>query len=601
MKKMMSMAVFLFFATAIQVFTAESLDLAVLHFTNNSDDRGLNYLEEAIPEMLITNLTASPEIRVLERTRIVNILEEQQLSLSGVIDESEVVEIGKLIGADVLVYGSIFVGELQMRIDARAVSTEDGSVRSGVKVLRDISGGMDVIGMIDELAEKIIEALTREQVTIAAINDVPDFQPVAGKALAAAVILDNTHRMSGSECPVYLLVSMKAGKILSPSARVPLNICMVMDKSGSMESEKKLEYVKQAGLFVIDNLERDDHFSLVTYDTHVYTPVDAGPVRNKSSVKEIIRQIEPGSSTNLSGGMLEGYAQVLSFFDRESVNRVLLLTDGLANTGITNPNLLKKIVQEKNRDAITLSTFGVGIDFNEDLLTMLSEFGGANYHFIHQPEDIPAIFNTELQGLLSVVAQNAKIEIKMADGVSCSHVFGYVYETDGNVVRVNLNDIFSDEDKSILLKFNVPEFSANDMKLCNVVLTYDDVIRSHRRIREAYEVKIISTKDEKLVNQNRNTVVHENIALYESTRLLDETMSLIDERNFEAADKKILDNMRLLRSNVNHASSKRLKQQMLNVVKYSEAYQDVAQMDAAEVKEMQKSMKYKNYLQKKKK
>ena len=597
MKKMMSMTVLLLLSFAIQGLKAEKLDLAVLHFTNNSDDRGLNYLEEAIPEMLMTNLTASPAIRVLERTRIVNILEEQKLSLSGVIDGSKAVVIGKLIGADVLVYGSIYAEDAQIRIDARAVSVEDGSVRSGVKVLRDISGGMDIIGMIDELAEKIIKGLTREQVTIAAMNDVPDFQPVAGKALAAAVMLDNTHRMRGSKDPVYLLVSMKAGKILSPSARVPLNICMVMDKSGSMESEKKLEYVKQAGLFVIDNLERDDHFSLVTYDTHVYTPVGAGPVRNKSRVKNIIRQIEPGSSTNLSGGMLEGYAQVLNFFNRESVNRVLLLTDGLANTGITNPNLLKKIVQEKNRDAVTLSTFGVGVDFNEDLLTMLSEFGGANYHFIHQPEDIPAIFNTELQGLLSVVAQNAKVEIQMADGVSCSHVFGYVYETEGNMVRVNLNDVFSDEDKSILLKLNVPEFSKNDLTLCNVVLTYDDVIRSHRRIREEHELKVIATNDEKIVSRHRNAIVQENIALYESALLLDETMTLIDEKNFDAADKKILDNMRLLRSNVNHASSKRLKQQMLNVVKYSEAYQDVAQMDAAEVKEMQKSMKYKNYLQ----
>lgn len=600
--KKTSVLIFLVLACLPPVlFSGEKINLAVLHFTNNSGKHDLNYLQEAIPEMLITNLAASPKIRVLERTRIKHLLEEQKLSLSGVIDEQTAVQIGSLIGADILLYGSIFVSDTQMRIDSRATSAKDGTILLGTKAESDISEGMDIIGLIDDLSVKIVAGLTNEQINIKPLEDFLPFTSVSGRAVAAAVMLDNAYKLRNSTDPSYMLVSLRAGKVESSFSRIPLNICMVMDKSGSMEGEDKLENVKQAALFVVDNLNAGDYFSLVTYDTHVYTPIVADVVRNKEKMKRVIREITSGSSTNLSGGMLEGYAQVSSHFKKGYVNRVLLLTDGLANTGITEPVKLKKIAQENNRKAIALSTFGVGVDFNEDLLTMLSEFGGANYHFINNPEEIAAIFSTELQGLLSVVAQNAKLEIALKDGVQLIDVFGYEYDMDNDKVFVQLNDIFSEEEKSILIKFKMLDFSGDTRDICSAKLTYDDVVLSHQRINEDFNVSIKLTGDKKLLEQHRNAMVHENIALYESAKLLDRAMTYIDDRDFEGAEASIDENIRLLKANVNHASSRRLKQQMLNVMKYSDEYKEVEEMDAAEVQEMQKSMKYKNYLQKKKK
>jgi len=333
----------------------------------------------------------------------------------------------------------------------------------------------------------------------------------------------------------------------------------------------------------------------------VYTPIQAGFIQNKEQLKGIISDITSGSSTNLSGGMMEGYSQVALNFKSGFVNRVLLLTDGLANTGITNPHQLKNIVTDKNRNGYTLSTFGVGSDFNEDLMTSLAEFGGANYYFINNAEEIPQIFSNELQGLLSVVAQNVTLEINLNNGVQIIDVFGYSYESEHHVIKIKLNDMFSEEQKSILVKLSLPKMTYAKEDLCNIRLTYDDVMISNSRITETFQTTINLTDDNELVQKNKNPVVYENIALFESTKLLDDAMTFFDQRNYDSAEQSIKKNISLLQKSINYQSSKRLKQQMINVFKYSSEYEQVEEMNEEEQKVMQKNMKYKNYLQKKKK
>jgi Ca-activated chloride channel family protein len=155
--------------------------------------------------------------------------------------------------------------------------------------------------------------------------------------------------------------------------------------------------------------------------------------------------------------MLEGFNQVKITRKEGYVNRVLLLTDGLANVGITDPSQLYNIVQRQlQENGIGLSTFGVGADYNEELLLQLAERGGANYYFIETPDQIPQLFARELQGLLSVVAQNAMLHITFpSEFLSVAKVFGYLHQVSGNKLSINFNDVFSGEEKAIIVKFNV--------------------------------------------------------------------------------------------------------------------------------------------------
>ncbi len=232
--------------------------------------------------------------------------------------------------------------------------------------------------------------------------------PLKNEILSLKVSSDNLY-FTPDRKELYLYINIKAEKAREKKERTPLNLSLVLDRSGSMQGDK-IKYACEACKFVADNLEPNDILSLVIYDDQVNVLSASAPVKDKLKLKQLINSITDRGSTNLSGGMLEGYNQVHTTHDKKRVNRVLLLSDGLANQGITDPKILQQMAREKNQtEGMTLSTFGVGEDFNELLMTGLAEYGSGNYYFIDSPDKIPTIFAKELQGLLSVVAQNTNI------------------------------------------------------------------------------------------------------------------------------------------------------------------------------------------------
>lgn len=595
----------LFYLTALilllithSLLATPPVTLAILDFQNTSNLEELNYLEKAIPQLLITNLMVSKKITLIERSQLEKLIEEHQLNQSGVIDEKTATRIGKLSGANHLLLGTIFKSNEQIRIDARILETESGRIIFAEKVIT--SENIDLIDTIDELGRLILLHLANE--TIQAPDDpFEEFQPISGEVMSITAILDNKYKLTGSQEATYLLVNFKAGKMVKQQERIPLNICMVIDKSGSMESENKLENVKKAALFVIDHLKPTDFFSVITYDTHVYTTIPATQVHDKTELRTIIDRIVSGSSTNLSGGMMEGYAQVLKNYKSGMVNRVLLLSDGLANAGITNPMQLKKIATEKNSQSLTLSTFGVGTDFNEDLMTTLAEFGGGNYYFISNPDDISTIFSQELLGLLSVVAQNVEIDFQPAPAVQLLQTFGYQSQQTGNQIIVKLNDIFSEEEKTVLFKLKTPVETATDFKIGDLKVVYDDVILKNERVEKSFSPVLTFTHDKNLIVSGSNRLVKENMALFESTLMLDEAITSVDQREFEKAKSINSLNLSFLQQQLAHNSSKRLKQQVLDVMKYESKTKQAEKYDVQEMREVQKDAKFQNYLQRKKK
>ncbi len=597
MKRLFYFSLLILLITISSLLAAPPVTLAILDFQNTSNLQELNYLEKAIPQLLITNLMGSQKIILIERSQLEKLIEEHQLNQSGAIDEKTATRIGKLSGANHLLLGTIFKSNDQIRIDARVLETQSGRILFAEKVVT--SENSDLIDTIDELGRIILERLANE--TIQPPQDPSgEFQPIAGEVLSISASLDNSYKLTGSQEATYLLVNFKAGQMKKQQDRIPLNICMVIDKSGSMESENKLENVKKAALFVIDNLKPTDFFSVITYDTHVYSTIPAARVYNKTELRAIMERIVTGSSTNLSGGMMEGYAQVLKNFKSGMVNRVLLLSDGLANAGITNPLQLKKIATEKNNQGLTLSTFGVGTDFNEDLMTTLAEFGGGNYYFISNPDDISTIFSQELLGLLSVVAQNVEIDFQPAPTVQLVQTFGYQAQQTGNQITVKLNDIFSEEEKTVLFKLKVPGETAADFRIGSLKVVYDDVILKNERIEKSFSPVLTFTTDKSLFATGSNQLVKENIALFESALMLDEAITNVDQRKFDKAKSINSLNLSFLQQQLAHNSSKRLKQQVLDVMKYESETKKAEKYDVQEMNEFQKDAKFQNYLQRKK-
>ncbi len=571
----------------------EKKTVAVLDFQNVSNSSELNYLQNAIPEMLITGLLISKKIKVVEREKLKKILEELKFSLSGTIAPEKSIEIGKMTGADTLLMGSIIKIGYQMRVDARLIDIKTSEVILAEKV--KFNAEEEVIEATDTLAEKIVKSLTGEEIKIGDGEKLPpkDIKGFQGKALFMETALNNQYRLEGSEEETYLQVDLFAREF-KKGKRLPLNLALVIDRSGSMASENKLEYVKEAAKFVIKNLNKDDILAIVTYENGVEVLFEAGKVKSKKHILNIIDKIVPGGSTNLSGGMVEGYRQVAMNYRTGQVNRVLLLSDGLANRGITDDESLQAICQQKSRKGISISSYGVGVQFNEDLMLLLAEYGAGNYYYIDQAENIAKMFDKELKGLLAVVAQDVSLQIEIPAQVKMEELYGYLFTKKGNKIRINLNDIFAREEKTILLRLKVPASRRKNIRVARVTLTYDDVINVGKKEKEISDVLVSYTTNKKLIKQKENNYVGQTVSLMESTLVMEKAIKMVDEGKKKEAEIWLKENVVPLKKKVEKYNTRELKKQLLNVFDYQEALTAPA-LSLNEEKAMQKKEKYRQY------
>jgi Ca-activated chloride channel family protein len=166
---------------------------------------------------------------------------------------------------------------------------------------------------------------------------------------------------------IFLQISVTPPRFDLPRKK-PMNLSIVLDRSGSMADERKIHYAKSALLSLVDKLSPDDILSIVIYDDVVEVLRPAGRVRDRREIHRLIERIAPRGSTNLGGGMVKGLEQVAVHASREFVNRVVLLSDGLANQGITDPQELNRIARRYGSRSISLTTIGMGLDYNENLM-----------------------------------------------------------------------------------------------------------------------------------------------------------------------------------------------------------------------------------------
>ena len=414
--------------------------------------------------------------------------------------------------------------------------------------------------------------------------------------------LDNPYYLVGdNKKELYLYVDLKAKHVEKDTERVPLNISLVVDRSGSMSGDK-MEFVKKATNFVVDNLNAADQLSIVQYDDRIEVVTPAQSVKNKKQIQDLVNKIQARGMTNLSGGMLEGYNQTSVSKSNKYVNRVLLLSDGLANEGITAPEKLKMIAQKKFREhGIGLSTFGVGSDYDEQLMTNLAEFGGANYYFIDTPDRIPAIFAKELDGLLSVVAQNAKLSIQFpSNHLTCTKVFGYPALIGNGSVDVNFNDVFSEEQKAVLLKFEVHRPFDNSLDF-DVQFSYDDAVETFDKVHVNNKLKLQLTNDKSLYKNGLEGLTAQNIALFEANELYEQAMKLVDNRNFKAAKPLVAKAITILETALKmFPTAEELKSQLQQLKAYQSKLSEMRDYSRQEMAVMQKSSRMANYMTRKK-
>jgi Ca-activated chloride channel family protein len=246
------------------------------------------------------------------------------------------------------------------------------------------------------------------------------------------------------------------GQAATRGNRIPLNLSVVLDRSGSMAGEK-LEAARDAAAMLIRRLHPNDTVSVVAYDDEVITVAEPATGETQASLPQQVQAIHAGGSTNLSGGWLRGRELVAKAKRDGGVNRVILLTDGLANAGITAPDQLLGLCRTACGTGVTTTTIGFGADYDEKLLRGMADAGGASTYYIERPDQAADVFAEELEGLLTLCAQTVSVEIRPSDAVTLTAIrHQYPTSTLGGGARLELGDVYAREPKSVLVELFVP-------------------------------------------------------------------------------------------------------------------------------------------------
>ena len=228
---------------------------------------------------------------------------------------------------------------------------------------------------------------------------------------------------AGREQTVDVLIRITPPALsLDPSTRPnwkgrpDLNLSLVLDRSGSMEGEKMIR-AREAAMFCVDQMLPSDLLSVVTFDDRIEVLFPSEPVTNKQAMKDLIARVTARGSTALHEAWVRGGLTVSERLLGQGINRVVLITDGLANVGITSTDEIVTQAMGLYQRGVSTSTIGIGADFNEDLLMPMARSGGGNAWHVVEPDDMQHIFQTELEGLIAQYAHTVSLSLIPADGV----------------------------------------------------------------------------------------------------------------------------------------------------------------------------------------
>jgi Ca-activated chloride channel family protein len=332
------------------------------------------------------------------------------------------------------------------------------------------------------------------------------------------------------ETTLDLLIRVVPPTLAMTGDRPPLNLGLVIDRSGSMTG-KKIEYARQAAVYAVQQLQPSDRISVVVFDSQVEPLVPNTTATDKTNLIQMIRGLRPGSSTALHAGWLEGGIQVGHTLQPGWLNRVLMLSDGLANVGETNPDAIASDVHGLTQRGISTSTMGIGDDYGEDLMEAMARSGDGNFYHIESPEQLPDFFQTELHGLMATVGHTVSLGLEPKNGVTVVDILNNLDQT--NTGRLKLPNLIASNPISVVVRLKVPPQSAST-DLCRIRLAWNDPEVKGRQ--KTYATLSLPVVEPAQVSEFPvNETVQQQVALLMSARAQEESIRMMDQGDLAAA------------------------------------------------------------------
>lgn len=368
-------------------------------------------------------------------------------------------------------------------------------------------------------------------------------------------LLSKSQIAAGQATDVDIIINFQSDESQESSNRRSINLSLVLDRSGSM-SGRPLRNAIKAAEQLVEYLKPEDYLSVVVYDDVAETILPPQLATDKDTIKATISKIRARGITNLSGGWLMGCDRVQSQQTSQQLNRVLLLTDGLANCGITDPQVLVATAKEKAEAGIMTTTLGFGNNFNEDLLIDMAEGGGGNFYFIQSADDAANVFSIEMESLTSIVGQNLTVNLETINQIQVEEVLNkYPSQKLDQGVEVFLGDVYQVESKPLVLQFTIPAIATEgEIDLGTISYNYQRVIDgSIQKFTDSLPLSITVVDSETAAKVELNPDVTQQASQLRIAKTKDKAVSMADQGDYkQAAD--------ILRQAVEELKSKALNE-----------------------------------------
>ena len=363
----------------------------------------------------------------------------------------------------------------------------------------------------------------------------PGIDGAGGAALTLNVRVGNRLAAAGERTRQHVLTQITAaGAAGGGGRRMPVNISLVIDRSGSMEGEP-LEYVKRACSFVVDMLTPDDVLSIITFEETVEVIMPARRVTDPNLIKQHIARITPGNTTNLFDGLYAGGAQAASVPLDGYVTRVLLLTDGEPTAGLKDfPSIVQQVADLKTR-GVTVTALGFGPEYNEELMAGIARRSGGNYYYIARPEEIPDVFRREMETVLGVTAKNVKLTFQLPRGASVRQVYGSPPNFGARTAEIVLGDLERGSTLSKIWEMDWETRRPATYRVTKAVLTWENPTtgQTEKAIANAV-VKFVA--DAASVASGIDPMVAQELSVIQASRDLEKTMMGMRTQMLSGAD-----------------------------------------------------------------
>lgn len=346
---------------------------------------------------------------------------------------------------------------------------------------------------------------------------------------------------------VYLRLNLKSLSAAKSERRPPVNVAVVIDRSGSMQGER-IVAAKEGARVALKRLSSDDTVSLVSYNHDVDVMSPAAPLRNsRDKLLEAIDTLRADGTTGLYAGVKEGGRQVEQFVSDNNINRVILLSDGLANVGPSTPGELAELGRKLASKGISVSTIGLGLDYNEDLMQRLAAASDGNHVFVERPSDLAEIFDREFGDALSVSARDITITIECKLGFKPMRILGRDGSIDGDKVTLKLNQLQADYERYVVVELQAPEGrSEGTADVADVTVTYIDLDKGSPARAEA-KPSVRFSSNAKEVEEGVNKPVMSQVTQQIATEKSEKAVELRDKGDIDGARKVLEENAMYLK------------------------------------------------------